>query len=75
MEKGNKLNKHCIIWESTDDWCKQCRCGTSLYFLSLLSSNFNINIDKMIGTPGHGKYIVDVINSCDKDISKKKWVW
>ena len=28
--------------------------------------NFNINIDRMIEAPGHGKDIVDAINSCDK---------
>ena len=60
-----KLRK-CTIWESTDGYCKQYRCGASLYFLYLLLSNFNITIDRMIGTPGHEKYIVDAINACDK---------
>ena len=43
-----------------------------MYFLSLLSSNFNINIDRMIGAPGHGKDIVDTINTCDKRYLKEK---
>ena len=72
LKKGNKLKPKCTIWESTDGCCKQYRCGASLYFLSLLSSNFNINIDRMIGAPGHGKDIVDAINACDKRYLKEK---
>ena len=60
-KKGNKLKPKCTIWESTDCCCKQYCCGASLYFLSLLSSNFNINIDRMIGALGHVKDIVDDI--------------
>ena len=72
LKKGNKLKPKCTIWESTDGCCKKYRCGASLYFLSLLSSNFNINIDRMIGAPGHGKDIVDAINACDKRYLKEK---
>ena len=72
LKKGNKLKPKCTIWESTDGCCKQYRCGASLYFLSLLSSNFNINIDRMIGAPGHGKDIVDAINACDKRYLKEQ---
>ena len=36
LKKGNKLKPKCTIWESTDGCCKQYRCCTSLYFLSLL---------------------------------------
>ena len=72
LKKGNKLKPKCTIWGSTDGCCKQYRCGASLYFLSLLSSNFNINIDKMIGSPGHGKDIVDATNACDKRFLKEK---
>ena len=43
-----------------------------MYFLLLLSSNFNINIDRMIGAPGHGKDIVDTINVCDTRYLKEK---
>ena len=72
LKKGNKLKPKCTIWESTDGCCKQYCCGTSLYFLSLISSNFNINIDRMIGAPGQGKYIADAINDCDKRYLKEK---
>ena len=64
---GNKLNRNYTIWESTVGFYKQYRCGISLYFLSLLSSNFNITIDRIICVPGHGNDIVDTINMCVKD--------
>ena len=66
LQQCKKLKPKCTIWESTDGYCKQYRCGASLYFLSLLSSNFNITIDRMIGAPGHGNDIVNAINACDK---------
>ena len=65
VKKVNKLKPKCTIWEITDGCCKQYRCGASLYFLFLLSSNFNINI-------GHGKDILDAINACDKRYLKEK---
>ena len=37
-----------------------------MYHFSLLSSNFNVTINRMIGAPRHGKFIVDKINTCDK---------
>ena len=36
------------------------------FFLSILSTNFNIIVDRMIGAPGHGKDVVDGINAFDK---------
>ena len=36
------------------------------YFLSIISTNFNIIVDRMIGAPGHGKDVVDGINACNK---------
>ena len=35
-------------------------------FLSIISTNFNIIVDRIIGAPGHGKYAFDGINACDK---------
>ena len=51
--KSNKLNRKCTIRQNTDCCCKRYYCGATLYFLSLLSSNFNINIDIMIDAPGY----------------------
>ena len=72
LKKGNKLNPKCTIWESTDCCCKEYYCGTSLYFLSLLSSDFNITIDRMIGASGYWKEFMDAINACDKIYLKDK---
>ena len=41
-------------------------CGADLFCLSIISTNFNIIVDRMIGDPGHGKDMVDGINVCDK---------
>ena len=35
-------------------------------FLSIVSTNFNIIVDRTIGAPGHRKYVVDGINTCGK---------
>ena len=59
LQKCNKLKPKFTIWENTDGCCKQYHCGESLYFLSLLSSNFNITIDRMVGSPVYGKNIVN----------------
>ena len=37
----------------------------------MLSTKFNINIDRAIGAPGHGKDIVDGLNAVDKHYLKK----
>ena len=43
-----------------------------LLFLSTISANFNIIVDRMIGDPGHGKDVIDGINSCDKRYLMRK---
>ena len=37
-----------------------------LYFLTMVSTKFHIIVDRVIGTFGHGKCVVDGINVCDK---------
>ena len=44
------------------------------YFLSMISTNFNIIVDRIIESPGHGKNMVDGINSCDKRCLMGKYV-
>ena len=46
-----------------------------LCFLSMISTNCNIIVDRMIGTPGHGKDVIDKINACDKKYLMGKCVW
>ena len=55
-----------ILFEETDGCGKQYHCGTALWLLSMLSSKFNITIDRAIGAPGHGKDVVDGLNATDK---------
>ena len=50
---------------------KHYRYGVLLYFLSLLSSNFNITIYRIVGVLGYWKDIVDAINACDKRYMKE----
>ena len=35
-------------------------------FKFIISTNFNVFVDRIIGTPEHGKDVVDSINTCDK---------
>ena len=72
LEKGNTPIPNCIIWESTYGFCNKYRCGPLLYYLSLISSNVNLTIDRMIYVLEHDKYIVNAINACDKRYLKEK---
>jgi hypothetical protein len=61
-----------IIIVETDGCCKQYRWGTAFCLLSMLSSKFQIAIDRAIGTPGHGKDVVDGLNAIDKQFLQGK---
>ena len=43
-----------------------------MYYLSLISSNVNLTIDRMIYALEHDKYIMNAINACDKKYLKEK---
>ena len=45
-----------------------------LHFLSMISTNFNIIVDRTIGAPGYGKVVVDGIDACDKRYLMGKYV-
>ena len=45
---------------------KQYCCAPAIYLLSCLDLEFSIIIDKAVGSPGHGKYIVGVMNAREK---------
>ena len=64
LNKKKQLKCRYIIWESTDGCCKQYRCGAN--YLSIISTNFNFIVDRMIGAPGHGKDGVNGINNIVK---------
>ena len=64
LKKNYQLKDRCIIWESTDGCCKQYRFGAA--FLSIISTNFDVVVDRIIESPGYGKEVIDGINSCGK---------
>ena len=54
------------IWGNTDGCAEQYRCATALYLMSVLSRCHSIIFDHGISAPGHGKELVDGINSIYK---------
>ena len=40
----------------------------------MISTKFNIIVDRMIGAPGHGSDVLDGINTCDKQYLMGKCV-
>ena len=59
----SKLSK---IWENTDGFTEQYRCASAIYLMSVCSKSHSIIIDWGISAPGHGKEVVDGLNSIDK---------
>jgi hypothetical protein len=57
--------------DDTDGCAKQYRYATAIYLLSMLSVQFNMTIDRQVGTPGHGKGIIDGINAVDNNYIAK----
>ena len=48
----------------------QCCCACTIYLLTFLASWFIIIIDREVGAPGNGKYVVDGMNARDKQMLK-----
>ena len=67
----NVIKQGSTLYCNSDGSSKQYRCANALYYLSMLSTKFNINIDRAIGAPGHGKDIVYGLNAVDKHYFKK----
>ena len=53
------------IWENTDDCAEQYICASALYVMSVIYQCYSIIIYQVIIVPGHGKDVVDGINSVD----------
>jgi hypothetical protein len=70
QESGEVLSRT-IILDHPDGCSKQYQCGTAIYLLSVLLSQFGVTVDQMIGAPGHGKDVVDALNATTKILSKK----
>ena len=67
FRKGKYLGAgHSTICENTDGFAEHYRCATALYLLSILSQSFDIFTDRRISAPGHGREIVDALDSTEK---------
>ena len=62
--KANKLT----VWKETDGCKKQYRCSFVVYLMIFFSLELKLSNDIEIGAPGHGKYVVDGLNSRYKGI-------
>ena len=56
------------IWENTDSCAEQYICASTLYLMSVLSQCFSVIIYRGISATGHGKEVVNGINSIYKAI-------
>ena len=54
------------IWENNDVCAEKYRCATALYLVSVLSQRHSIIFDLGISAPGHGKEVVDGLNTINK---------
>jgi hypothetical protein len=71
-DSGEVVPRRTTILDHSDGCSKQYRCGTAIYLLSVLSSQFGVTVDRMIGAPGHGKDVVDALNATTKKYIKQK---
>ena len=67
LKHSNILKEGGRVLGSTDGCAKQYKCSTAIRFMSHLSFQEKIVIDRAIGAPGHGKCEVDAINGVDKN--------
>ena len=51
----------------TDGCAKQYKCSTSIFFMSLLATSFDIVIDRAVACPRHGKSLCDALNGVDNN--------
>ena len=61
------------MWDPMDGCTKQYCCSLPIYLLSYLALEFSIIIDRAVGSPGHGKYVVHGLNARDKICLS--WIW
>eukprot|EP00957_Ditylum_brightwellii_P138635 10567162-Ditylum_brightwellii.AAC.1 len=56
--------------EDTDGFSKQYRSASSLYLINTICMKSSIVIDRAVGAPEHGKYVVGGLNAVDKRFSR-----
>ena len=52
--------------DQTYGCAKQYRCSIPYYLMSYLSKSYQIVLDRAVDTPGHGRDVVDGLNSVQK---------
>ena len=75
LEKRNKMNINCTNLEIIDCYYNKISFWYIVVSSFFISSNSNITIDRIIGVPGPVKYIMNVINICDKRYLREKCAW
>ena len=64
------FSKISTIWENTGVCTDQYQCVTALYLLSMLSHTYNIITDCGVGSSGHEREVVGVLNSINRGLFK-----
>ena len=54
------------VWENNEGCAEKYLCDSALYLMSVMSQFYSIIIDRDISAPGHGKEVVNELNSVDK---------
>ena len=54
------------IWENKDGCVEKYLCVTALYLLSILTYEYNIIIDGVVGETGHEREVFDGLNATYK---------
>ena len=54
------------VWEDTGGCAKQYMCDLDKYLMTVLSSSYDIIMDRAINVPGHGNNVVDGLNTTEK---------
>jgi hypothetical protein len=67
LQQQGKLAIGGRVLTTTDGCAKQYKCSTSIYFMTLLATKFQIVMDRSICCPGNGKSIIDAVNGVDKN--------
>ena len=62
LSEKKLLCQNSTLYCNTDGSAKQYCCANAICYLSFLSTKYNINIDRAIDAPGHGREIVDELN-------------
>ena len=54
------------VWGNTGGCDEEYICASALYLMLVMSQCYSVIIDRGISAPGHGKEVVDGLNSGDK---------